>query len=97
MAETKSLKTAWKECTTGDKVLMMIMTACYIAVFVMAALHISGVWKYANVNYIIQPIIGTGFLLEALFFRKRQCITALIFLCAAMFIFITMFIVFFIK
>lgn len=97
MAETKSLKTTIKECSSADKVLLILMTACFVTVFVMAVLHIAGVWKYANVNHIIQPIMGAGFLMEAIFFRKRQRFTSLIFLCAAIFIFITMFIVFFIK
>lgn len=97
MAETKSLKTALKELTTVDKVLLILMTACFVTVFVMAFLHIAGVWKQTNVNHIIQPIMGAGFLMEAVFFRKRQRVTSLIFLCAAIFIFITMFIVFFIK
>ena len=97
MAETKSFKTAWKECSTVDKVLLILMTVCFVTVFVMSVLHISDVWKYANVNHIIQPIMGAGFLMEAIFFRKRQRVASMIFLCAAIFIFVTTFIVFFMK
>ena len=81
MAETKSLKTALKELTTVDKILLILMIACLLAIVVMAVLRVTGVWEKAG--YVLLLLVGAVCLLEVGFCWKRQRVCSAIYFFAA--------------
>jgi hypothetical protein len=85
----------WKEKSMIEKSLTIIGGAVCATIIVLAVLQITGVYEKAIM--IFEPLLGVLMLIQALQFRKRNKIIAFISACAAVFIFIVGFVIFFLR
>ena len=85
------MKMNWKEKTTGDKVITILVMTCSILIIILAALQITGVWE--NAVNVFEPLFGIVLLLQAIRNWKGQRILAIFSLCVAIFIFVVAFII----
>ena len=89
------MKVNWKEKTMGDKVITLLISLCSSLIVILALLQLTGVWEKA-IN-VFEPLMGVVLLLQAIRFWKEQRIVAILSLCAAVFVFVIAFIVFFVR
>ncbi len=75
------MKARWNNMTIQDRIIIIFS----IAVIVLAALQLLGVWK-DSIN-VYEPLIGVVLLLQAIYHWKKNRTVAIISLCAAGFIF----------
>ena len=78
------MKARWKNMTTQDRIINVLITIFSMAVMVLAALQLLGIWK--NSINVYEPLIGVVLLLQAIYHWKKNRSVAIISLCAAGFI-----------
>ena len=79
------MKARWKNITTQDRIINVLIIIFSMAVIVLAALQLLGIWK--NSINVYEPLIGVVLLLQAIYHWKKNRTVAIISLCAAGFIF----------
>ena len=79
------MKSRWSNMTTRDRIINVLIIVLSVAVIVLAALQLLGIWEDAINVY--EPLIGVVLLLQAKLFWKKNRKIAVIQLCAAGFIF----------
>ncbi len=79
------MKARWNNMTTRDRIINVLIIIFSIAVIVLAALQLLGVWK--NSINVYEPLIGVVLLLQAIYHWKKNRTVAVISLCAAGFVF----------
>lgn len=86
------MKLNWKEKTTGDKVITILVLVCSSLVIILSSLQLTGVWEKGN--NVVGPLMCVALLLQAIREWKEQRIIAVFSLCVAIFIFVIAFIIF---
>ena len=85
------MKASWSSMTTRDRNINALIIILSVAVIVLAALQLLGIWENSiNVN---EPLIGVVLLLQAKLFWKKNRKIAVIQLCAAGFVLICAFVI----
>ena len=79
------MKARWKNMTTQDRIINVLIIIFSMAVIVLAALQLLGIWK--NSINVYEPLIGVVLLLQTIYHWKKNRTVAIISLCAAGFIF----------
>ena len=79
------MKARWNTMTTQDRIINVLIIIFSIAVIVLAALQLLGIWK--NSINVYEPLIGVVLLLQAIYHWKKNRTVAIISLCVAGFIF----------
>ena len=85
------MKARWKNMTTRDRIIHVLIIVLSVAVIILAALQLLGIWK-DSIN-VYEPLVGVVLLLQAKLFWKKNRETAVIQLCAAGFVFICAFVI----
>ena len=78
------MKARWNNMTTRDRIINALIIILPVAVIVLAALQLLGIWE--NSINVYEPLIGVVLLLQAKLFWKKNRKIAIISLCAAGFI-----------
>ena len=78
------MKARWNNMTTRDRIINVLIIVLSVAVIVLAALQLLGIWEDAINVY--EPLIGIVLLLQAIYHWKKNRSVAIISLCAAGFI-----------
>jgi len=78
------MKARWNNMTTQDRIINVLIIVLSVAVIVLAALQLLGIWEDAINVY--EPLIGIVLLLQAIYHWKKNRSVAIISLCAAGFI-----------
>ena len=81
----------WNNMTTQDRITNVLIIILSVAVIVLAALQLFGIWEDAINVY--EPLIGVVLLLQAKLFWKKNRKIAVVQLCAAGFVFICAFVI----
>lgn len=89
------MKTNWKEKSTADKTLSIARIVISVSVIVFSLLQLFDVWDKAN--NVTVPLMGLILLLSSIQDWKKSRSTAILTLCAAIFIFGCTIVVWFIK
>ncbi len=89
------MQTAWKQKTKRDKILFALRLAASVGSFVCALLRLFHVWEQA-LNVAV-PLLGTAMLIQAVQEWKQNRFDAILFFCAALFLFISCAVVWFMK
>ena len=79
------MKVSWNNMTTRDRIINVLIIILSVAVIVLAALQLLGIWE-DSIN-VYEPLIGIVLLLQAIYHREKNRSVAIISLCAAGFIF----------
>ena len=85
------MKARWKNMTTRDRIINALIIILSVAVIVLAALQLLGIWEDAINVY--EPLIGVVLLLQAIYHWKKNRKIAVVQLCAAGFVFICVFVI----
>ena len=85
------MKERWNKMTTRDRIINVLIIILSVAVIVLAALQLLGIW--ANSINVYEPLIGVVLLLQAIYHWKKNRSAAIISLCAAGFVFICAFVI----
>ena len=85
------MKARWNNMTTADRIINVLIIILSVAVIVLAALQLLGIW--ANSINVYEPLIGVVLLLQAIYHWKKNRSVAIISLCAAGFVFICAFVI----
>ena len=85
------MKARWNRMTTQDRIINVLIIILSVAVIVLAALQLLGIWEDAINVY--EPLIGVVLLLQAIYHWKKNRSVAIISLCAAGFVFICAFVI----
>ena len=79
------MKERWTNMTTQDRIINALIIILSVAVIVLAALQLLGIWE--NSIDVYEPLIGVVLLLQAVYHWKKNRNVAIISLCASGFIF----------
>lgn len=79
------MKARWNNMTTRDRIINVLIIILSVAVIVLAALQLLGIWE--NSINVYEPLIGVVLLLQAQLFWKKNRKIGVLQLCAAGFIF----------
>ncbi len=80
------MQTAWRQKTKQDKILFALRLAASVGAFVCALLRLFHVWEQAmNVG---MPLLGTAMLIQSVQEWRQDRTSAIINLCAALFVFV---------
>ena len=79
------MKARWNKKTTADRIINVFIIVLSVAVIVLAALQLLGIWE--NSINVYEPLIGVVLLLQAVYHWKKNRNVAIISLCASGFIF----------
>ena len=79
------MKERWNNMTTRDRIINALIIILSVAVIVLAALQLLGIWE--NSINVYEPLIGVVLLLQAKLFWKKNRKIAIFQLFAAVFIF----------
>ena len=79
------MKARWNNMTTRDRIINALIIILSVAVIVLAALQLLGIWE--NSINVYEPLIGVVLLLQAQLFWKKNRKIGVLQLCAAGFIF----------
>ena len=63
------MKSRWNNMTTRDRIINVLIIIFSMAVIVLAALQLLGIWK--NSINVYEPLIGVVLLLQAIYHWKR--------------------------
>ena len=85
------MKARWKNMTTQDRIINALIIILSVAVIVLAAHQLLGIWEH-SIN-VYEPLSGIGLLLQAKLFWKKNRKIAVTQLCAAGFVFICTFVI----
>ena len=78
------MKARGNNMTTRDRIINVFIILLSVAVIVLAALQLLGIWE-KSIN-VYEPLIGVVLLLQAIYHWKKNRTVAIISLCAASFI-----------
>ena len=79
------MKARGNRMTTQDRIINVLIIILSVAVIVLAALQLLGIWE--NSINVYEPLIGVVLLLQAVYHWKKNRNVAIISLCASGFIF----------
>ena len=85
------MKARWNNMTTRDRIINVLIIILSVAVIVLAALQLLGIWE--NSINVYEPLIGVVLLLQAKLFWQKNRKIAVIQLCASGFVFICAFVI----
>ena len=85
------MKARWNNMTTRDRIINVLIIILSVAVIVLAALQLLGIWE--NSINVYEPLLGVILLLQANLFWNQNRKIAVIQLCAAGFVFICAFVI----
>ena len=85
------MKARWNNMTKRDKIINVLIIILSVAVIVLAALQLLGIWE--NSINVYEPLIGVVLLLQAKLLWTKNRKIAVMQLCASGFVFICAFVI----
>ena len=85
------MKARWNNMTTRDRIINALIIILSVAVIVLAALQLLGIWE-DSIN-VYEPLVGVVLLLQAKLLWTKNRKIAVMQLCAAGFVFICAFVI----